>query len=675
MKRAGALVLLLGALAPAAAHGQDGGRRLKLEDYLEMESVANPRISPDGRRVVYERGWVDKMKDRRQSSLWIMDADGTRNRFLVEGSSAVWSPDGTRVAYLAEGQPDGTQIWVKYLDAGGATQVSRTEETPADLAWSPDGTQLAFRMLVPERERWTVSPPGKPQGAMWTVEPRVIDKLQYRRDRRGFIEDGSEHIFVVAADGGTPRQVTRGEFNHGAPEWMPNGRTLVFSGLLEPDAQYFWRESEIYAVDAASGAVRRLTRRKGPDHSPAISPDGRQIAYLGYDSTDATYRDQDLYVMNADGTGSRLLTSAFDRSPEAPRWSADGREVLVNVGSEGAYNVHAVSLDGRVRPVTRGAHDLRLTDVGRNGALMGVWSDPHNPGDVVRFTARDPEPRRLTRVNADVLAGVELGRVEEVWYQAPDGLRVQGWIIKPPHFDGSRKYPMQLHIHGGPHSMYGVGFNFAFQEQAANDYVVLYTNPRGSTGYGSDFGNAIKNAYPGKDYDDLMAGVDYTLARGYVDAQNLFVTGCSGGGVLTAWIVGKTDRFRAASSNCPVTNWLSFVGTTDGASWYRNFEKLPWEDPSEHLRRSPLMYVGNVKTPTMLMTGVNDLRTPMPQTEEFYQALKILRVPTRMVRFNDEWHGTSSRPSNALRTQMYLRKWFEEWMTPAGLQKQRAARR
>jgi dipeptidyl aminopeptidase/acylaminoacyl peptidase len=675
MKRAGALVLLLGALAPCAAHGQEGGRRLKLEDYLEMESVANPRISPDGRRVVYERGWVDKMKDRRQSSLWIMDADGTRNRFFVEGSSAVWSPDGTRVAYLAEGQPDGTQIWVKYLDAGGATQVSRTEETPADLAWSPDGTQLAFRMLVPDRERWSVSPPGKPQGATWTVEPRVIDDLQYRRDRRGFIEDGNEHIFVVSADGGTPRQVTRGEFNHGAPEWMPNGRTLVFSGLLEPDAQYFWRESEIYAVDAANGAVRRLTRRKGPDHSPAISPDGRQIAYLGYDSTDATYRDQDLYVMNADGTGSRLLTSAFDRSPEAPRWSADGREVLVNVGSEGAYNVHAVSLDGRVRPVTRGAHDLRLTDVGRNGALMGVWSDPHNPGDVVRFTARAPEPRRLTRVNADVLAGVELGRVEEVWYQAPDGLRVQGWIIKPPRFDASRKYPMQLHIHGGPHAMYGVGFNFAFQEQAANDYVVLYTNPRGSTGYGSDFGNAIKNAYPGKDYDDLMAGVDYTLARGYVDAQNLFVTGCSGGGVLTAWIVGKTDRFRAASSNCPVTNWLSFVGTTDGAGWYRNFEKLPWEDPSEHLRRSPLMYVGNVKTPTMLMTGVNDLRTPMPQTEEFYQALKMLRVPTRMVRFNDEWHGTSSRPSNALRTQMYLRKWFEEWMTPAGLQKQRAALR
>jgi dipeptidyl aminopeptidase/acylaminoacyl peptidase len=215
-----------------------------------------------------------------------------------------------------------------------------------------------------------------------------------------------------------------------------------------------------------------------------------------------------------------------------------------------------------------------------------------------------------------------------------------------------------LSIHGGPHSMYNVGFNFAWQEHAANDYVVLYTNPRGSTGYGSEFGNAIKNAYPGKDFDDLMRGVDEVVARGYVDTDNLFVYGCSGGGVLTSWIVGHTDRFAAASANCPVTNWFSFVGTTDGPNWYRNFEKHPWEDPSEHLRRSPIMYVGNVRTPTMLMTGVNDLRTPITQTEEFYQALKVRKIPTAMVRFNDEWHGTSSKPSNFIRTQLYLRDWF-----------------
>jgi dipeptidyl aminopeptidase/acylaminoacyl peptidase len=239
-------------------------------------------------------------------------------------------------------------------------------------------------------------------------------------------------------------------------------------------------------------------------------------------------------------------------------------------------------------------------------------------------------------------------------------MRVQGWLVKPPDFDPTKKYPLMLSIHGGPHSMYNVGFNFAFQEHAANGYLVLYTNPRGSTGYGSEFGNAINNAYPSKDFDDLMKGVDTVIAKGNVDTQNLFVYGCSGGGVLTAWIVGHTNRFAAASANCPVINWLSFVGTTDGPGWYRNFLKMPWEDPTEHLKRSPLMYVGNVTTPTMLMTGVNDLRTPISQTEEFYEALKVRKVPTAMIRFNEEWHGTSSKPSNFIRTQLYLREWFKK---------------
>jgi len=292
---------------------------------------------------------------------------------------------------------------------------------------------------------------------------------------------------------------------------------------------------------------------------------------------------------------------------------------------------------------------------------VGTRSDPHSPGDLVSFRLDDPGSiTRLTDVNDDVLTGVRLGEVEEVWYKSIEDFDIQGWIIKPPDFDPSKKYPLILAIHGGPHGMYNVGFNFGWQNHAANGYVVLYTNPRGSSGYGSAFGNAIKNAYPGKDFDDLMAGVDLVVGRGSIDGQNMFVYGFSGGGVLTSWVVGHTNRFAAASANCPVTNWLSFVGTTDGASWYRNFEHFPWDDPSEHLRRSPLMYVGNVTTPTMLMTGEGDLRTPMPQTEEYYQALRVLKVPTAMIRFKNEWHGTSSRPSNFLRTHIYLRGWVEK---------------
>ncbi|MBA2669504.1 MAG: S9 family peptidase, partial [Gemmatimonadetes bacterium] len=397
------------------------------------------------------------------------------------------------------------------------------------------------------------------------------------------------------------------------------------------------------------------------------------VVYLGHDSTGATYQDAELYVMDIDGGNVRRIGLSLNRAPQAPlMWSSNGREIYFNVPSEGSTNLHAADLNGRVRQVTSGVHDLRVTSLSRAGQFAGVRSAPTEPSQIVSFTARNPSPRTLTRLNESLLTGVELGEVEEIWYTAPDGLRIQGWIVKPPQFDASTKYPMQLHIHGGPHAMYGVGFNFGWQEHAANDYVVLYTNPRGSTGYGSDFGNAIKNAYPGLDYDDLMAGVDLLVSRGYVDESNMFVTGCSGGGVLTAWIVGQTDRFRAASANCPVTNWLSFVGTTDGASWYHNFEKFPWEDPTEHLRRSPLMYVGNVTTPTMLMTGVLDLRTPIAQTEEYYQALKMRRVPTAMIRFNEEWHGTSSKPSNFMRTQLYLRSWFERWMTEDGLQKRRA---
>jgi len=335
-----------------------------------------------------------------------------------------------------------------------------------------------------------------------------------------------------------------------------------------------------------------------------------------------------------------------------------------NQGAQNLYFLALGSTAGKVTPVTQGTHMLPVSYISKPGVAVGTLTSFKNPAGIVSFTLSSTAPaasfKQLTFVNDDVLAGKKLGDVTELWYTAPDGLKIQGWYITPPDFDPAKKYPMQLHIHGGPHGMYNVGFNFGWQEHAANDYVILYTNPRGSTGYGSAFGNAIKNAYPGKDYDDLMAGVDTLIGKGFVDTQNLFVTGCSGGGVLTAWIVGKTDRFAAASANCPVVDWLSFVGTTDGASWYYNFEKLPWDDPSEHLRRSPLTYVGNVKTPTMLMTGVNDLRTPMPQTEQFYSALKLLKVPTAMLRFNDEWHGTSSNPSNFMRTQLYLRYWFDK---------------
>ena len=647
--------------------------RLSLQDYLDWEDVQDPQLSPDGKQVVFTRRWVDKMNDKWESSLWIMNADGSRARFLVNGSAPKWSPDGARIAYSATpsgastapgGAPPATQIFVRWMDAEGAvTQLTHLNETPAAIEWSPDGKWLAFTMQVPAKNDWRIDMPAAPKGAKWTEAPRIVQKLNYRADRQGFIEDGNTHIFVLSADnGGTPHQVTSGAFNHGAPHWMPDGKSIVFSGNRVSDAEYQWRESDIYKVDVASGAVKQLTTRRGPDGNPTPSPDGKWIAYTGYDSTSDTWTDAKLYLMSSEGSGHKLLLPKWDRTPTEMTWAKDGTGLYFVAESEGAKNLYFASTSGDVKAVTSGKQVLGVTSINPNGMAVGVMSTASHPNDVVGFDVKSPANIKwLTDVNGDVLMGKKLATSEEVWFTSKDGLKIQGWIVKPADFDASRKYPLILDIHGGPHSMYNLGFNFARQDQATSGYVSLYLNPRGSTGYGSAFGNAIKNAYPGKDFDDLMAGVDTVINRGYIDPKNLFVYGCSGGGVLTAWIVGHTNRFAAASSNCPVINWVSFVGTTDGASWYYNFEKLPWQDPSEHLKRSPLMYVGNVTTPTMLMTGVNDLRTPMEQTEQFYRALKLRKIPTAMIRFNDEWHGTSSKPSNYLRTQLYMKSWFQRY--------------
>ncbi|MGQ0767433.1 MAG: S9 family peptidase [Gemmatimonadota bacterium] len=650
----------LALLAAPAIHAQQSSK-LTLDQYLEWETVASPRLSPDGKQIIYTRRWVDKMNDRWETSLWMMNVDGTKNRALHQGGSVEWAPDGSRIAYIGRGEPAGSQIFVRWMDAEGATsQVTRVTQSPSSIQWSPDGKSIAFTMLVPTRENWPIQMPASPPGAKWTEAPRIVTTLDYRQDGQGFTPTGDTHIFVVSADGGSPRQITSGNWDHGAPQWMPDGKTIVFTAdrVAEPD--YRWRQGDIYAVDVASGNIHRLTSRNGPDNQPTPSPDGRLIAYTGFDSTRASYQASELYVMNADGSNPRRLTNS-DRSPGAIVWAADGSGIYYTLDSEGARNLHFVTLSGQERAVTTGKHMLSVDEIGRGGLAVGTLASATQPGDIVTFPVSAPQPKQLTSINADVLEGRKLGDQEEIWYTSVGGLRIQGWIVKPPDFNPARKYPLMLEIHGGPHAMYNVGFNFARQNHAAEGYVTLYTNPRGSTGYGSKFGNEIMNAYPDKDFDDLMAGVDSIVNRGYIDTQKMYVYGCSGGGVLTAWVVGHTNRFAAASSNCPVINWLSFVGTTDGPGWYRNFAKPFWEDPSEHLRRSPIMYVGNVKTPTMLMTGVMDLRTPMPQTEEFYSALKFRKVPTAMIRFNEEWHGTSSKPSNFLRTQLYLRSWFERW--------------
>jgi dipeptidyl aminopeptidase/acylaminoacyl peptidase len=663
------VAVLLASVSLVGADASSGV--LTVADFLDFEQVSDPQISPDGTRVLYTRRWVDRMEDRWRSDIWIMNVDGSRNRFLGKGSSPRWSPDGTRFAFLHNGEPAGTQIFVRWLDAAEATQVTRVDDEPSTIRWSPDGKSIAFVMRTEAEERWEIDLPEEPEGAEWTEEPRVIEGVYFRQDRRGFMEDGYLHLFVVDAGGGTPRQLTRGTWNVGARtigldygigiDWTPDSSTIVFDGLMEDDEPSMpYRRSHLYAVGVANGETRRLTSEDGPWAGPVVSPDGRHVAFTGFPWTGQTYRAEEVYVIGLDGSDMRSLTPNLDRTLGDLHWAEDGSGVYFAARDKGTSNVHFVPLQGGPRQVTKGAHLLSLDSTARSGLAVGVLRSPHEPGDVVSFQlASRNGSKKLTRVNEDLLNGVRLGEVEEMWYDSADGTRIQGWLVKPPDFEADKTWPLILHIHGGPHAMYSVAFNFSFQQLAAAGYLVLYTNPRGSSGYGTDFGNAIDDAYPSVDYHDLMAGVDAVIERGWVDTTRMYVTGVSGGGVLSSWTIGHTDRFAAAAVRAPVIDWISFAGTTDITEWgYHRYEPYPWEDPEPWLSHSPLMYVQNVTTPTLMMCGELDLRTPMGQTEEYFQALNAVGVEAVLLRFNDEYHGTGSKPSNYMRTQLYLIDWF-----------------
>ena len=668
------LLAVTSSVVPVAAQERPSDTLLTVGRYLDYETVSEPKVSPDGSQVIFTRRSVDKMKDSFESSLWIMSADGGKLRFLTKGSSPVWSPDGTRILFLNEGEPGGSQVYVRYMDAEGAvTQVTKALKAPGSPSWSPDGKWIAFSMFVPSKDDWKIDMPSAPTGATWTKAPRVVETLHYRADRTGYLDDGFTHLFVVPATGGTPRQVTKGDWNVGSRgsglpggvglDWLPDGKTLIVDGNDAADAERLYQRSNLYSVDLATGARRRLTTQDGMWSGPQVSPDGKTIAFTGQPAGAYSYRADDLYTIGADGSGMTLRSPGLDRDPGGLVWAPDGKGVYFIAQDRGASNLWYAALGTPPRQVTNGTHMISAPTVARSGVAFAIRSNPYLPPDVVKIDLKKPTTLvQLTDVNADLMTGTRVGDVEEIWYTSSGGAKIQGWLVKPPSFDPSRKYPLILEIHGGPHGMYNVGFNYSFQNFAANGFVVLYTNPRGSTGYGSNFGNAIYRAYPSVDYDDLMAGVDTAIGRGYIDPKRMFVGGCSGGGVLSSWVIGHTDRFAAAAVRCPVIDWLSFAGQTDIPMFtYNFFEKPFWEDPTSWLKQSSLMYVGKVKTPTMLMTGVLDQRTPMPQTEEYYSALKMRGIPSVLLRFEGEWHGTSSKPSNFMRTQLYMMSWYKKW--------------
>lgn len=642
-------------------------------DVFDLQWASDPQIAPDGRSIAYVRMGMDIKSDRPRRLIWLTGIDGKHTRPLSGASTSSmprWSPDGTRIAYLSAASDGSTQLFVYWADSSVSAPISHFTESPTSLAWSPDGRWLAFTMPAPaERKPLKVDLPQAPKGASWADPPKLIDRLVYRIDGEGYLPASFSQLFVIGADGGAARQLTHGDFDHeGPPAWSADSAAVYISANRRPDADYEPLDTEIYRVDLADGSMHALTDRRGPDTHPAVSPDGKHIAYLGFDDRRLGYQRTQLYVMDADGSHSRSLTAALDRDADEPQWSGDGKRIFFEYGDRGAIKLASVDMSGNVRTlaVDLGGADVTRPYTGgsftvaRSGRFAYMQASPVAPPALA--TGTDPRDiSTLTALSANLLDHRALGSLEEIDFDSSaDRRRIQGWIMKPPHFDAAKKYPLLLEIHGGPFAAYGASFAAEQQLYAAAGYVVLYVNPRGSTGYGEEFANLIHHDYPDKDFDDLLSGVDTVLGKGYVDASRLFVTGGSGGGVLTAWIVGHTDRFRAAVVVKPVINWTSFVLTADLSNYFYRywFAGFPWDDEQAYWKRSPLAYVGNVHTPTLLMTGEADYRTPSGEAEQFYEALKLRRVDTALVRVPHAPHDISSRPSLLIAKVAYVLGWF-----------------
>jgi len=661
--------LLLG-LVSLSAHAK---QPLQYEDVFQLEYVSQPEIHPTGDRVVFVRNRFDQVDDQRVGSIWQTNLKTGQLLPLVTGTadywSPVWSPDGKRLAYISSesGKP---QIHVRWIEQAEQGQISHLPAAPADLSWSPDGQWLVFSMFTPVKRANPVSLLGKPEQHNWAKDPIYIDKMQYRADGRGYLPTGYRQLYLLNATGGTPIQLTSGDFDHsGDVSWQADGKAIYFSANRQSDIRAQAQNSDIYRLTLADQQLTTITDRFGPDHSPALSPDGKWLAYLGFDDKKLAHQANSLYVKNLASGEVRSLTADLDRHIDSFRWDADSDALYMLYDDQAQGKIALQALNGKRKALTGAVGGTSYSrpytggsfSVSDSGVIAYTQMSTTAPAELAVY--QGGKSKALTALNQSLQMARDIGKVEEFWIKAStDQLPLQSWLILPPDFNPAKKYPLILEIHGGPHTAYGPVFAMELQLMAAQGYVVLYSNPRGSTSYGLEFANKIHHKFPSDDYQDLMDVVDATIAKGFIDTEELYVTGGSGGGLLTSWIVGHTDRFRAAVAVNPVINWFSFVLNADMYNYFSQywFPGMPWEQPEHYLKHSPISYVGNVKTPTMLMTGEWDHRTPISETEQFYQALQLRGVETAMVRIPGASHALHTRPSNLMAKPAYITYWFDK---------------
>lgn len=677
-----ALAVVLGAMATSVTYAQK--QPLQIMDVFELEHASDPQISPDGTRIVYVRNFADVGKDQRFSNLWVVNADGSGHRALTDGlinaHTPRWSADGSRLAFISnahvkDDKDAKPQIYVRDMATGDTGMVSRLNETPAGISWSPDGNSIAFTMLVRGSAPEVGDMPEAPEGANWKDPARIIDRMVYRFNGAGYLPYGFHHVFVLPSEGGTERQISTGDYNHAGPgsrggplSWSPDGSKIIMSANRRTDADWKPHNTDVFAFDVASGNVTQLTTRNGADGGGSISPNGEMIAYRGFDDEGLGFHTTELYVQNLDGSNRRSLTGTLDRSVHAQAWAKDSSGIYFAYDDHGVTHLAFVDLGGNIQTLQSdlsggGGYSAyggsAQFSVANDGSIAFVSATTDRAEDIA--VSKGGSKTLVTNVNGDVFAERTLSRVEEINYSSSvDGRAMQGWIIYPPGFDASKKYPMVIEIHGGPFANYGPRFDFEKQYFAAQGYVVLYTNPRGSTSYGKEFANLIHHNYPSDDFFDLNSGVDAVIAKGGIDEDRLYVMGGSGGGVLSAWMIGRTDRFKAAVIHYPVIEWESFNLTTDipyvNTYW---FPGVPWDNRDHYWKRSLLSVVDQVKTPSLLITGEADWRTPISQTEQYYTALKSLGVETVMIRVPDEPHGIRVFPSHWIAKLVHSVGWMD----------------
>ncbi len=649
--------------------------RINYQDLFNLEYAANPVVMPDGKTVVYERRSMDIMTDSLRRNLWTMSLDGKTHMPMLSDSknhfNPVFSPDGSKMAYLSS--KDGkVQIYLRDLASGLTARVTDVQMSPSSMSFSPDGNQLAFSMFTPGKSKPLFSLGFKPKGAKWADSAQYIDNTLFQRDGAGMNRPGNMQVYVVPSIGGTPRKVTPdGHDFSGTVAWSKDGKQLIVSANTRDDAEFDIFNSDLHAITLTTGEINKLTETSGPESNPHLSPNGKMVAFTGFEDNGKSNQINELYVMAPDGSDVKRLTAKLDRSVGNIQWAENSKGLYFSYDNEGKKHVGYVNLAGKItvktdelggmslgRPYTSGHYDVTP-----KGSIVYTLSTGDRPADLAIVNKRG-KVAQLTKLNSDVFDHKVMNKPELMEVNSSvDGRRLQSWIVTPPDFDPTKKYPLILEIHGGPHTAYGPEFSTEVQLFAAAGYVVVYGNPRGSTSMGAEFANLIDKNYPSQDYNDLMDMVDGVIAKGYIDEQNLFVTGGSGGGVLTAWIIGNTDRFRASVVAKPVINWASMIGTSDIYTFMAKywFTDLPWNDYEQYWRRSPLSLVGNVKTPTMVLTGELDVRTPMSESEQYYGALRLEGVESSLVRIQGAYHGIAARPSNLARKVGYILAWFDKY--------------